>query len=61
VSRVPRAARWAATLFELAQLHKNQRLEDIATGVDEDFVQQGVELTLEDEAHLLAEAAEALR
>ena len=52
--RTPRAARWADTLFELAQRHKNQRLEEIATGVEQDFLLRGVELTLEGEGQLLA-------
>ena len=59
--RTPRAARWADTLFELAQTHKNQMLEEIAVQVDEDFIQRGVELSPEGEAALLSEAAEALR
>lgn len=59
--RTPRATRWADTLFDLATLHKNQRLEEIATQVDEDFVQRGVEISPEGEGQLLMEAAEALR
>jgi hypothetical protein len=59
--RTPRAARWADTLFDLAVLHANARLEEIATQVDEDFVRRGVELTPEGEGHLLSEAAAALR
>lgn len=56
----PRAVRFAETLFGLAVDHRSERLELLAIQVD-GWAQDGREITAEEEARVIAAAAEALR
>jgi hypothetical protein len=54
-----RAQRWSDTLHDLARFHKNPKLQQVGDLIDHDFINQGKDLTLAEEASILQAAADA--